>query len=420
MPEKLRAFYDGKKRIVQTLETDSRSEGIIRAKPLTAKYKAEFEEYRTGRSPLSTDFMSSVFDWRKDYKSAPAESELRLVYDDALEDHASELAKLRPEQGDALRGLVRAEFILTVEHLDAFVNAQRQRVEAKTADMRRSDILEFAEAYQTTDKITQKAVKRWIAELEGKGLKRATLTRKLGALRAYWRFMRDTDLLAREDDPFADVLSGDRQRRSKTGVGGSWEPFEDVQVLSLLKKAQGKRKPDYQLADLIRLGMWTGCRIEELCSLKINDVNDSYIKIVDAKTPKGIREVPIHSQLAPTLARLVQDSSDGYVLSGLDTENKYASRSSAIGKRFGKLKTAEGFGPKHVFHSIRKTVVTILENAEVPEGVVADIVGHEKQTMTYGLYSGGSSLVRKTEAISRLQYTGWKTEYNNHLVLVVN
>ena len=63
-----------------------------------------------------------------------------------------------------------------------------------------------------------------------------------------------------------------------------------------------------------------------------------------------------------------------------------------------------GFGSQHVFHSIRKTVVTILENASVPENVVADIVGHEKITMTYGLYSGGLSLTVKREALNKLVY----------------
>jgi integrase len=50
-----------------------------------------------------------------------------------------------------------------------------------------------------------------------------------------------------------------------------------------------------------------------------------------------------------------------------------------------------GFGDEKVFHSIRKTVSTLFEQAEVLEGVAADILGHEKQAMTYGLYSGGSS-----------------------------
>jgi hypothetical protein len=36
--------------------------------------------------------------------------------------------------------------------------------------------------------------------------------------------------------------------------------------------------------------------------------------------------------------------------------------------------------------------------------VAADILGHEKQTMTYGLYSGGSSLKQKREAINKIKY----------------
>ena len=117
----------------------------------------------------------------------------------------------------------------------------------------------------------------------------------------------------------------------------------------------------------------------------------------------GWRYVPIHRELAQTMTRLIEDSGDGYVLSGL-TVNKYGDRSNAVGKRFGRLKTDQGFGKKHVFHSIRKTVVTILENAGVPENVVADIVGHEKTTMTYGLYPGGLSLAVKHEALNKLAY----------------
>jgi hypothetical protein len=33
-----------------------------------------------------------------------------------------------------------------------------------------------------------------------------------------------------------------------------------------------------------------------------------------------------------------------------------------------------------VFHSIRKTVATLLEDAQCPEGIAADIIGHDKPT----------------------------------------
>ncbi len=70
----------------------------------------------------------------------------------------------------------------------------------------------------------------------------------------------------------------------------------------------------------------------------------------------------------------------------------------------GERRQLRRVGSQHVFHSLRKTVVTILENAGVPENVVADIVGHEKPTMTYGLYSGGVSLTVKREALAKLAY----------------
>jgi hypothetical protein len=46
---------------------------------------------------------------------------------------------------------------------------------------------------------------------------------------------------------------------------------------------------------------------------------------------------------------------------------------------------------------VRKTVATLLEDAGCPEGVAADLLGHDKPTITYGLYSGGSSMATRRE-----------------------
>ena len=82
-------------------------------------------------------------------------------------------------------------------------------------------------------------------------------------------------------------------------------------------------------------------------------------------------------------------------------ENQYGDRGTALGQRFGRLKTAMRFGPEFVFHSIRKTVATLLEDAQCPEGIAADIIGHDKPTMTYGLYSGGPSMATRREWIEK-------------------
>mgnify|MGYP001489334027 FL=1 len=53
---------------------------------------------------------------------------------------------------------------------------------------------------------------------------------------------------------------------------------------------------------------------------------------------------------------------------------------------------------------------TVFEQAGVPEGITADIVGHEKQTMTYGLYSGGTSVKQRKEAIVQFEKLMLKRE----------
>jgi integrase len=151
--------------------------------------------------------------------------------------------------------------------------------------------------------------------------------------------------------------------------------------------------------------MYSGARIEELASLRVEDVNlgEGWFKMGAAKTPAGVRQVPTHSLLQPTMERLTRTSTDGFLLAE-QRADKYGVRSGALGKRFRRLTREAGFGPEKVFHSLRKTVATLLENAGVAEGVAADILGHEKKTMTYGLYSTGASMQAKREAIERIVY----------------
>ena len=141
-----------------------------------------------------------------------------------------------------------------------------------------------------------------------------------------------------------------------------WVPFKPEQVVFLLQIAMSKE--DTPLANLIVIAAYTGARIEEICSLQrkhIDLVNHS-ISIIGAKTAAGNRTIPIHSAIQPLVEKLMEQSTDDYLISKL-TKNKYGDRSNAIGKRFGRLKTAEGYDSHHVFHSIRKTFVTMLENA---------------------------------------------------------
>jgi integrase len=162
---------------------------------------------------------------------------------------------------------------------------------------------------------------------------------------------------------------------------------------------------DYQLSDLIMIGAYTGLRISEICHLEIDDINlrQSFLKVKDSKNQSGKREVPIHQELKPRIRKLINQSQDGFIISGL-TFNKYRKRSDAIGKRFGRLKNSLGFSDRHVFHSTRKTVGTTLENANVKENIASDILGHKKERITYKIYSGGANMKIKKESMKGIHY----------------
>lgn len=268
----------------------------------------------------------------------------------------------------------------------------------KTKVSKRAVLGRFAAAFPYLEEVETKKAQAWLTELtKVEGLSASTVVRYMAFLRGYWRHLQDAGIV--DSNPLRDLRTPALARK-KT----SWVPFAATDVVSLVTKASAKG--DQELADLITMGMYTGARIEELCSLPVADVDleRRAFTIKASKTQAGLREVPIHPSLHPVLRRLIGDRKTGYVLAGLKSGSQYGDRSDAIRKRFARLRDDAGFDARYVFHSIRKTVGTLLENAGVSENIAADILGHEKPRITYKIYSGGASLEVKRVALEKLRY----------------
>ena len=250
--------------------------------------------------------------------------------------------------------------------------------------------------------ITKPNVRKWCLQMEEDSKSIKTIGSYLSACREFWKYLeRQGEIPSDSNTPFnsKDVLPTRRSKKELSRDNTSWAVFNKAEVINLLSQA----KKDAMLYDLIKIGIYTGARIEEICSVKVADIAEESFIIKDSKPPSGNREVPSHDKLQDLIKQLKNSSQDGYLLSGL-SEDKDGKRSGAIGKRFGRLKNQLGFERRHVFHSFRKTVVTLLEQAGISENLAADIVGHEKPRITYGLYSGGSSLEQKLNAIKKINY----------------
>lgn len=296
---------------------------------------------------------------------------------------------------------------ITASRIAAF-RAFREKagLPAKTIDQQQSK-LEKLSAYLTTEGIPLEfdSVSEWLESLP---LSSKTKAQYLLAGSTFWKWATRYDSQWKKDfkdkaNPFAEH---DLPKvRGKVKAETARRAFTPTEIARIHQKAKEDNLPT--LTALIELGSYTGCRIEELCRLKPEHVIEvdgfRVFNIEDAKTQAGIREVPIHPNLFPLVDHLVANPSEGYLLPS-SAGNKYGVRSDSLSKAFGRLKTAMGFGPQHVFHSVRSMVVTQLQRADVPGVLIAELVGHETGTVTFDVYAGGHSVAQKQAAIGKLGY----------------
>lgn len=263
-------------------------------------------------------------------------------------------------------------------------------------------VKELCLKFPSTDQVTRKNLTDWCSSLiYERKLSSKTVKCRMSPCRIYWEFLQIKGYVDPDKNPFINLKI--IQSRKANQLKEIREEFSIDEINQLKNEIKKKSNSHPELLHLYQIAVYTGARIEEICKITKEDINSNSIRIMSSKTQAGIREVPIHDNLVKLIKELLVSSNDKYLITNLKP-NRFGERSANIGKRFGRIKTNLGFGPTKVFHSIRKTVVTLLEQAGVPESVTADIVGHEKKTMTYGLYSGGSSLLQKLEAINKIKY----------------
>lgn len=296
---------------------------------------------------------------------------------------------------------------ITPSRLSAFrVLREKSGIAAKTIDQQESKLRNLSKYLSDHGKpLDADLVAAW---LESLSLSSKTKAQYLLAGSTFWLWAVKHDTRWREDfagkeNPFRGQTLPKVRGKAKVEAVRKAFTTEHIESLYTVAAAQGNRT----LCDLIALGAHTGCRIEELAQLRKESVvrieGVLSFKIEDSKTAAGIREIPIHPALTTTIDRLSAESADGYLLPS-SAGNKYGIRSDSLSKAFGRLKTAQGFGKQHVFHSVRSMVVTLLLRAGVPGPTVANIVGHETGLVTFDVYDEGASPKQKLDAIQKLHF----------------
>ena len=149
-----------------------------------------------------------------------------------------------------------------------------------------------------------------------------------------------------------------------------------------------------ELATLLALGLFTGMRLGDCCTLRWGetDLTRGVILKDTRKTGKAV-QIPIHAELRALLKQAEGDRAGEYVLP--EYAAAYLKRNSTVTARIQKHFTDCGIvtaaperkqrtrrGVEVGFHSLRHSFVSLCANAGVPLAAVQSIVGHTSPAMT--------------------------------------
>jgi integrase len=169
---------------------------------------------------------------------------------------------------------------------------------------------------------------------------------------------------------------------------------------------QGTATYKGRLAEIVLLGLYTGARLDELCSLRAADLTPMkgrtsgfVVKIgqTGGKREASIRTIVVtHAVPVGILKgrRGAQKTTDAGALlfpdlipGGPDDKLSWH-----VSKAFGRYRDDCKLPRGVDFHSLRRTFITRLENTQgMDVGKIARYVGHQIKGVTFGVSSGGST-----------------------------
>ena len=145
-------------------------------------------------------------------------------------------------------------------------------------------------------------------------------------------------------------------------------------------------------------------RLSEICELKKSDTSEDCFHIHKGKTSSASRVVPINSVLNTVINKLFERSKDGYLITDISPGGDDNKRSWNFQKRLGRIRLKIGLPKGVVFHSLRNTFTTRMENLGIPRNHISQLMGHEDGNMTLDVYSGGLAIEPLRESINKLTY----------------
>lgn len=457
IPRSRWADFGGKREVVRTLQTRDLVEARSRRLKAMEAIEAELNADLLARKlpPLSGDWLPTwdrAIRFRQEIEAASVEDHPDVegmspradLINEAIE-AAEEVERVSgPEASRAFFRTATGEGIPLRVAVDRWQADRRGTVKETTilsdgqAIGLLSDFIRWRFRLVVADPLTERTLDNftrglagelieWTQRPEDAGTERhpATIQRLISSLSALWSWARRRGLT--EAQPWSDQGRGLKKKAAQRAEE-SVRPYTASELVRLLDAdPNANRKWLYGPAvwDLLRLGLLTGARLNEICSLERRDVSEdaSVIRIRDGKTANARREVPVHPLIRPILyARVAalpkaDPSPSDPLFPELPPGGASKKRSHHASVRFTKFRVEVlGADPTVDYHSLRRSFLDATARAHANGSMAANpiveaaIVGHAPPTLAASRYAGPTDMETKRRAIEDILRLGLPPE----------
>ena len=283
---------------------------------------------------------------------------------------------------------------------DKFIEVQKRSLKEYTWTRKLMNLERFIGWYGDKDirTVQKKNVSEFLSELiERENYAKNTIDGVLGDLSSFFNWAEGSGLISQ--NPVIGVSKVIPKPKGKSINDQSNLPY----TYEMLERWFNHVKEEEMIFAISCIGLYTGMRLDEICSLKNQDVVDDCFQITSGKTKSSIRKVPVHKILLPLVDKLFSYSKNEFLLSDLKTYEK--DRSHYVGKLMTTRRKQLGFQKrKYTFHSFRSNFMTEMDNNETDISVTETLVGHSHKNLVRDVYSSGVRMERLRKAINQLSY----------------
>ncbi|WP_193789748.1 tyrosine recombinase XerC [Nocardiopsis lucentensis] len=260
-------------------------------------------------------------------------------------------------------------------HLSGELGRSPHTVRGYLADLR-SLLAHLEETGHEVAELDVPLVRAWLSRARDAGASRATVARRVAAVRAFTRFLHREGVLATDPGP---RLASPAQRRSLPTV------LDERQAAEALSGASAESPVELRRHAVVETLYATGVRVAELCALDLDDVDRERNTVRVVGKGNKERTVPVG---APAL-----DALDAWLAAGRPEWATQASGAAVfLGARGGRLGVRQAREDVHAHlraagvdggpHGLRHSAATHLLNGGADLRSVQEFLGHASPRST--------------------------------------